>query len=266
MSVSARARAVGRHIVRAALVRGWFAARTTDWGSTGHEARVLMCLWNRPERIDAILAQLDTQDHPEGVALYLWNNRRSDHRHYLERIRAFRPSGALRAVSIVRSPHNIGSLARFYWARRFELASPGLPAIVLDDDEDVTPRFVADALAQYDPDAVTAWWAWRLNSGYYWDRELAGPGDRVDHIGPGGSILSTSLVADPTFFTAIPDEFRMLDDIWVSHYAPLHGMELRKLETEITFVLDETNQFHGQSDLKPRFHDYLAAHPAPGAD
>src|SRR5690606_21138250 len=108
-----------------------------------------------------------------------------------------------------------------------------------------------------DPAAVTAWWAWRIDSAYYWDRHLAEPGEPVDHVGPGGSIMSTAVVADSSFFTEIPDEFRMLDDIWLSHYAPKHGFALRRLKAEIAFVLHETNQFHDQGDLKARFYDVL---------
>ncbi|MBN9139595.1 MAG: hypothetical protein J0H23_02100 [Micrococcales bacterium] len=260
MSLSTRARTAARHAVRSALVRGWFPARRFDWGADGDEVPVLMCLWNRPERITDVLELLDAQDHAPGVHLYLWNNRRSDHGRYLDALRAFTASGALRAVSIVKSPHNIGSIARFYWARKLELVRSGRAVVVLDDDEDITSRFIAEAVGQYDASAVTAWWAWRFKSGYYWDREFAGPGEPVDHVGPGGSILSTAIVADPSFFTGIPDEFRMLDDVWLSHYAPAHGFELRKLVTDIRFVLDETNQFHGQSDIKPRFHDYLVRH------
>lgn len=218
-----------------------------------------MCLWNRPERILPVLELLDAQDHPDGIHLYLWNNQRADHDRYRSAIDGFQPAGALRAVSLVKSPHNIGSIARFYWARKLELASPGRPVIVLDDDEDITPGFVSGALAQYDPAAVSAWWAWHIDSAYYWNRHLAEPGERVDHVGPGGSIMSSSVVADPSFFTDIPEEFRMLDDIWLSHYAVARGFELRKLDADITFVLEETNQFHGQGDLKARFYEYLRA-------
>lgn len=259
MSTGTRAKALARHAIRSALTRGWFRAHRVDRGATGGEMPVLMCLWNRPERIVPVLELLDAQDHPAGVHLYLWNNQRGDHARYREAIDAFRPTGALHAVSLVKSPHNIGSIARFYWARKLELASPGRPVIVLDDDEDITPAFVSTALAQYDPAAVSAWWAWHIDSGYYWDRHMADAGERVDHVGPGGSIMSSAVVADPRFFTDIPDEYRMLDDIWLSHYAPAHAFELRKLEADITFVLDETNQFHGQGDLKARFYDALRA-------
>ncbi|TPX00687.1 hypothetical protein FJ656_31515, partial [Schumannella luteola] len=157
MSWNLRMRRGARHLVRSALIRGWFRSRDFAWGDGG--TPVLMCLWNRPERIGDVLRLLDAQDHPDGVRLYLWNNRREDHPRYLAALEEFAPAGALRGASIVKSPHNIGSIARFYWARKLEIAAPGHPVIVLDDDEDVTPSFVSDALRQYDPGAVTAWWA-----------------------------------------------------------------------------------------------------------
>ncbi|GMA94271.1 hypothetical protein GCM10025881_10950 [Pseudolysinimonas kribbensis] len=90
----ARLKHIAATTVRLALRHGMFTSRGTRWSLTGHETPVLMCLWNRPERIGAVLEQLDRQDHPDGVRLYLWNNRRSDHGRYLQAIDAFRPAGS----------------------------------------------------------------------------------------------------------------------------------------------------------------------------
>lgn len=191
--------------------------------------------------------------------VYLWNNARHDHQIYtsaLEGALAELGSGAVRRIELVRSPYNTGSIGRFYWARWLERRRPAAPIIVIDDDQDFGDDFVSTALEHYRPDAITAWWAFRI-TGSYWEREHAKPGDQIDHVGPGGSIMSSSLFSDRRFFTGIPEEFRFLDDIWLAHFARQRGMVLAKLPVDITFVMEEQNQYHGQSDLKPRFYDVL---------
>ncbi len=224
----------------------------------GNEASVLMCLWNRPTRIGPVLRMLDAQDFPDGVRLFLWNNNRSDHDLYVDALSEFqgRTDGTLRRIDLVKSPHNLGSIARFYWARKLSKSRPDAPIIVIDDDQDFPPSFVREAMELYDPAVVRAWWAWTVGDAY-WDRLPAEQGGPVDHIGPGGMVCSSRIFADSRFFTDIPDEFRLLDDVWLTYFAKREGYSLAKLPAEIGFVMDETNQHHGQAELKARFYDYL---------
>jgi len=244
--------------MRQRLLAGRFRRFSTTWApQTNDEARVLICLWNRPARIHDILTMLDGQEFAAGVRLYLWNNKREHLRTYRKAIAEFAPVGSLRGVELAQSPYNVGSIGRFYWARLIARRYPGGPVIILDDDQDVESTFVDRAIGSYDPQSVTAWWAWTIVGDRYWERREAGPHDVVDHIGPGGSVMPSTIFADDSFFTGIPDRFGLLDDIWLSYFAKTHGLSLAKLDLRIEFVMDETNQFHGQIDIKPAFYDYL---------
>lgn len=246
-------RAIGSQLLAGRL----FSSRSVDYAPQGgSEAVVLMCLWNRPSRADVVLDMLDAQKFPDGINLYLWNNNRADHAHYKRALREFRGSGALRRVTLARSPYNLGSIGRFYWARKLASQRPNLPVIVLDDDQDVTPDFVSIAMREFDQGAITAWWAWTVHSTYH-DRVKAGRGDNIDHIGPGGSVMSAGIFTDARFFTDIPEQFRMLDDVWLTNFAVKSGYRLAKLPVEIDFVMNETNQYHGQIDMKTEFYNYL---------
>ena len=79
---------------------------------------IIVCLWNRPTRIDAILTMLDSQSTEHGLRLMLWNNNPEDDAHYRERIASFRASGSLRSVEYHSSRTNLGGFARFFLARR----------------------------------------------------------------------------------------------------------------------------------------------------
>ena len=128
--------------------------------------------------------------------------------------------------------------------------------IVLDDDQNVQPDFVSTLMAAFDPKRISAWWAWEVVGGYH-DRKPAVVGGRVDHIGPGASVMSVDIFADSKFFTDIPDRFRMLDDLWLTNWAHRHGLALHKLDIPVEFVMDETNQYHTQIGAKSEFFDYL---------
>lgn len=253
-----------KSVIKRRLLAGRFRSRTWAYGTEQDgDVAVLMCLWNRPERLVDVLRLLDAQTGVGGVRLYLWNNARHDHERYVSTLDGFRPGGALRSARLVRSPFNLGSIARFYWARKLVLTAGPQPIVVLDDDEDIQDDFLASALRQYDPQAVTAWWAWTLGTQGYYDRTPAQVGDRVDHVGPGGSIMSSEIFADPRFFTKMPQEFWLLDDVWLSYFAKARGYRLAKLDVPIEFVLAETNQHHGQADLKRAFFDTLASGRVP---
>jgi hypothetical protein len=199
---------------------------------------------------------LDQQDCSTGVRLYLWNNNRADHGYYLAKLLEFIAVGALKGVEIAKSPYNLGSIGRFYWAREIAKRTPGVPIIVVDDDQNFRSTLVSEALATFRPKVVAGWWAWTVE-GNYWSRKPAGLGNRVDHIGPGGSVLSSDIFAEDAFFTDIPDQYGLLDDIWLSYFVKSRGYSLAKLPVDIEFVMDNTNQHHTQGYVKPEFFNYL---------
>ncbi|MGA1835566.1 glycosyltransferase [Herbiconiux sp. 11R-BC] len=230
-------------------------------GENGAEIPVLMCLWNRPERLRAMLESLDAQTGTPGIAVYLWNNNKVDHTYYRFVIREFEARGAVTSIRLVRTPYNLGSIARFYWARMLAATKGPGPIVVVDDDEDIRPDFVSTALSLYEPKTVHAWWAFTVNpeTGDYFDRTPAGVGDRVHHVGPGGMICSSEIFLDDRFFTELPQRYWLLDDVWFTFFVTRAGYRLAKLPVEVEFVLAETNQHHNLGDLKREFYRSLRA-------
>jgi hypothetical protein len=248
-----------RNLIRRQLLTGRFPSSAHSYAPvTGREAVVLMCLWNRPSRLPEILERLDGQDFPDGVRLYLWNNNRRDRAIYKKALAEHRSTGAgaLHQVDLVTSVFNVGSIARFYWARRLALKGYTGPVIVLDDDQNFESSFVSTAFAHYDPRALTSWWAFTIH-GAYWQRAPAVPGGDVDYAGTGGMICNSDIFLDADFFTTIPGRFWMIDDMWLNYFATGKGYTLRKLPVHIEAVMEETNQYHHQVELKEEFYRLL---------
>ncbi|TQL48656.1 hypothetical protein FB562_1754 [Homoserinimonas aerilata] len=221
---------------------------------------IVVCLWNRPDRIDDVLRIIDAQQAERPLRLVLWNNQPADDSRYRAAIEGYTASGALASVEYFTSPTNIGGMARFVAARELLRRGYSGPFIMLDDDENVGRGFVADLLAAYTPRSISGLWAW-TNDGAYWNRtQLVSTGDRADHVGTGGSIVDSALVDDDRFFTAIPQQFLFMEDMWMSHYGTRNGWPLQMVATPVEFVLSELDQGHAIFDRKEQFFSWLQ-HP-----
>jgi hypothetical protein len=219
---------------------------------------VVMCLWNRPQRIDAILSQLDAQNDPRPVRLQLWNNKPVNDDYYRVQIAAYQRSGSLASVEYVNSARNLGGLARFFLARRLLRSGYRGHFIMLDDDQDVTASFTSSLLRPAATREISGWWAYNYIDSH-WNRTETPPGQIADYVGTGASICDIEIVRDRTFFTGLPPRFAFLEDQWMCAYAKNQGWAVRKVDLDITFVLHESNQFLLMADLKNEFRDYLAS-------
>lgn len=245
-----KARALG---LVAEAYRRLFAAgripRGTTYGAPGRDhVQVVMCLWNRPDRLDDVLRMLRDQSGGHAIDLSLWNNNRRERGLYDSLVAEAELGGALASVRLVHSPFNLGSIGRFYFAREWNRQKIDRAVVVIDDDQDIPDTFVDAALSSFDPHAVTAFWAFTVH-GEYHEREHAAPGDVIQHIGPGGSV-SSSRVYVKEFFTQLPLRYWFLDDLWLSHWAIENDLELRKLDVAIVFADDDRNQYPALVPLK----------------
>jgi hypothetical protein len=218
---------------------------------------VVMCLWNRPDRIGEILAQLDAQQSDTPVRLILWNNKADDDAFYRRAISDFTSSGALASVEYHCSRQNLGGIARFFVARQLVREGRTGPFIMLDDDQNITRRFVDDLLTSYAPRSYAGWWAF-MNHGSYVERTAVPAGEPASYVGTGGSICDPLITVSPGFFEDLPRRYAFIEDLWASARALDLGWRVTKVDTHITFVLEELNQFNDLLQLKVDFYDELA--------
>ena len=259
-TLALRARPALRDAI-AAVARRRFAAgaipQRTVLGTPAPDGLpVLMCTWARIEALPRPLAELDAQVDSPPIDLRIWNNRRDQHAQLLDAIASYAPTGALRSVSVVRSPVNLSSIARFYLARRLWLDGARGPFIVIDDDLILPPELARVALEHHEPRTATGFWAWTIVYDY-WSRKRAEVGDRVDHLGPAGMVTDLEIVADRRFFDDLPVADWRMDDIWFSHWMLSHDMPMRRLPIEIDFVVDDHNMYTSATDTKIEFHERL---------
>lgn len=205
---------------------------------------IIMCLWNRPGQIDAILEQLDRQINlPTPLRLVFWNNNDADHQWYRERIQAFEGTGALESVELIHSPHNIRGIGRFIIARQLWNDGARGNFIMLDDDEVLPNDALSRLLANGGKHRISSIWAWRVNPDDYWQRERAVNGEVADYTATGGCVCDLEIIADDSFFTELPELGLFIEDAWMSRYAAARGWSLTGITLPVEFVLHETNQY-----------------------
>ncbi|NQX33638.1 hypothetical protein [Herbiconiux sp. VKM Ac-2851] len=253
---------LARSVLLGLGARGLVPARRAVGSPVAGAVPVVMCLWNRPDRLERVLDGIAAQQGDRPVRLMLWNNQRRDRARYAELLRHRRPDRALASVEIVDSPLNIGGLARFFVLARLRRTGFAGPVILLDDDQEISPTFVSELLAASTPASVRGVWAWAIGSGGYWDRTPA-TGEEAGYVGTGGCVLDASIVDDRRFFTALPLNHLYLEDIWMNSVARRLGWTLAHVDAGYSFVEEEVGQHHTLADAKAEFFDYLRS---PAAD
>jgi hypothetical protein len=218
---------------------------------------IVACLWDRPERILDLLRIVDGQDTTRRLRLVLWNNRSAHTDRFRAAIASYRPVGALASVELYNSATNVGGIGRFIAIRELRLAGYRGPFVMIDDDQDFGTSFIEDLEAVAAPKSIAGVWAWN-NTDAYWNRtQVTVTGEAARHVGTGGSICDSAIVADSRFFTAIPTRFLFMEDIWMCHYARRNGWRLSMVASPFAFVLSERDQGHAIFDRKEHFFAWL---------
>ena len=90
----------------------------------------------------------------------------------------------------------------------------------LDDDIMVDPHYIEEAYKQFDNECVKSFWSFKLNTDY-WDRVRL-TGDMEGHYcGAGGLLAPAELFAIQELYDC-PEEYWIMDDIWLSHVILAH--------------------------------------------
>lgn len=226
-------------------------------GAAPHDALpVIVCLWNRPQRIRRTLQLLAEQEGAPPLRVIFWNNKPVNDRHYLGEIEAFGATGAIAAIDYHSSRVNIGGIARFLVARSITRDAPSTPFVMLDDDLDPSATFVRDLLAAYSPRTYAGFWAFVILD-QYWERRNAVAGEAAQYVGTGGTVCDAALVRELGFFLRLPGRFAFIEDLWASAYAASRGWRVQKVDTPVELTSEDSNQYLGMIELKARFWAYL---------
>jgi len=141
--------------------------------------------------------------------------------------------------------------SRFFLSN--ELAKDNYDKIIfIDDDEKFSNNFVQDCYDQYEEDAVKTFWAHKIENIY--DNKVKLVGDEVGNYAGGGGLVCSSKVFLSEELMACPEEYWILDDLWLSYYLlRFTDYKIKSLDTDIRFIHDEKATFLTLKSLKQEF-------------
>lgn len=127
--------------------------------------------------------------------------------------------------------------SRFILAK--ELAEKGYKKIIfIDDDQRIPKTFIDDCYNQYEDKTIKSFYAHNILNNY-WEKIPLKPEQSGNYAGGGGLICNAKLFLHKDFFKC-PEEYYILDDLWISYFAKkIAGYDIKLLETDIRFIHDD---------------------------
>jgi hypothetical protein len=200
------------------------------------EIPVVMCVWQRIERLEHTLDMLACQ---QGVTAlpYLWVN--NPHPQIQEEVKDIVKRHSHQSITVHYNQENIGGFARFEMAGSLGDHSA---AVLIDDDEDFQEDFLATLTAEFQPKTLWGWHALRVTGPEDHERIFINGGVQANICGTGGTIVDLQLFQSPGLWNC-PPEFRFCGDLWMSYYATHHlGYQLYKSHAVMGMVRDQKDQ------------------------
>ena len=217
---------------------------------------IVMCTWQRIERLPITLELLTTQSCND-FDLFIWNNNSE----YVAPIDALVGSREWPyPIAIHHSSENVGGFGRFFWCKKLVGTSDCSHVIFLDDDQEFSSELVSGFLREAAPRTISSRWSYRfVRNGSYWNRLRAKEGEEAHYCGTCGMIMDISLFKDEKFFSECPMRFRLgMEDLWLSFYAQ-HVLEWRLVASSVKVrtIADERDTYLKIRGAKVEFLEYL---------
>jgi len=211
---------------------------------------LIMCTYIRLENLKITFECLSKQTNKD-FDFYICNNSSNDDKLFtvLNKYKNFINFN----ISIHKYYNEFKQFSRFLMAQ--DLAKEGYEKIIFIDDDEILPdSFIEDCHNQYEPGCVKSFWSHKIEKVY--KRKIKLEKNEIgNYAGTGGLVCSSSLFLDDFFFTC-PEEFWILDDLWLSYYILKYTeYDIKALHTKIEFIIDDKATHKTLKDKKQMFAD-----------
>lgn len=212
---------------------------------------LVLCTFRRLTNMPKILTKLSAQTNKD-FDFYISNNAIDQDNKLVLYFNKYAESLSVN-IFIKNYKNQYKQFSRFYLAK--ELAENGYERIIFFDDDQVLPTsFIQDCYNQYEEDCVKSFYAHKFTNDY-WKKERLKTHELGNYAGTGGLICSTKIFLDKDFFKC-PEEFYIIDDLWLSYYIlNFTNYKIKLLDTNIQFIYDDKATFVGLEEIKRNFCD-----------
>lgn len=214
---------------------------------------VILCVYRRLEYFRHTAKSLSSQTN-QNFDLYISNNG-IDNKiiRYVEKYLSKENIN----VQIENHHNDFKPFSRFLIAQ--DLANAGYEKIIfIDDDEIIPSTFIQECYDQYEDKSFKSFYAHKISDNY-WGKEKLLRNELGNYAGTGGLVCNAKFFLDNDFYSC-PEEFYIIDDLWLSYYILKYtDYKIKLLETDIEFIKDLKATAIGLTDVKQNFYkDYIA--------
>lgn len=195
---------------------------------------VIMCVWNRPERLEKTFEMLNNQND-KMFDVYIWNNNKNIIDLVNEKINYYNNK---LGIKIKHSDSNVGGIGRFYAAK--EVSDKYDKVIFIDDDQEFNNDMITIFKNHYDVNSVKSRWAFQCGKSYMDRKRIFESNIDVSYCGTGGMIAPSHVFNNEALYE-IPKKFAWIEDLWLSYYVN-HVLKM-KLQS-----IGKSNEFICQID------------------
>lgn len=178
---------------------------------------VVLCSWKRVDGVIAVLEDLGKQSFKD-FSVHIVNNNKDTVEVLENVVLDFKKK---LDITLTHNHNNLGGRARFLKAK--QLSSDY--CIFLDDDQLLGSRAIESLVNVSGTKKVCSWWGWFFEDNYA-VRSRCAEGELAKYCGTGGMVIDRSLFDEDSFWSSWPEEFFMVEDLYLSWYAYNRGWVL----------------------------------------
>lgn len=182
---------------------------------------VIMCTWKRVKHLKSTLEQLSVQTDKD-FKFVICNNNNEETTNINDIIKPYK------FASVVHNEKNLLGFGRFVIASTADTEYVAF----FDDDQIVGPDFIKNCKDAARPKTLAGFWSWKF-TGQYHSRRRVSVGEDANYLGTGGMVADTTIFKD--IVNKIPDEFKYIEDLWMSYYAKKIGWAVKGAKIDIDF-------------------------------
>ena len=211
---------------------------------------LIMCTYIRLENLPITIKCLINQTNTD-FDFYICNNSNNDDK-LLKIINKYKSRSNFN-ISVYNYFNEFKQFARFLVAQ--DLAKEGYDRVIFIDDDEILPEtFIQECHDQYEDMSVKSFWSHKVEKIYKKKIKLE-KHELGNYAGTGGLVCSSSLFLDDFFFSC-PEEFWIIDDLWLSYYILKYtDYNIKTLKTKIQFIVDRKATCLTLKDVKQKFSE-----------
>jgi len=214
---------------------------------------VIMCTWNRIERLHETIKQLESQTY-QHFDFYIWNNNIDKN----DEINDILSKSNLN-IKIYHSEENVKGFGRFYYAKEIYKEYPTI--IFIDDDLILNNDSIARFYLAWKTNTIFGWWAWEIYNNKYFNRRRVKHNENAHYIGTAAMVLDSEIFSYDKLYEC-PEEFKDVEDIWINFIANHYlKWDLKGLNANVELNKDDKDMSElnpeYMNDKKQRFLEYL---------